>query len=41
MWELYAFYALLPLLAAQSIGNADPHAAYLIAAGAFVAGGIG
>jgi MFS family permease len=41
MWELYAFYALLPLLAAQWIGNADPHAAYLIAAGAFVAGGIG
>jgi len=41
MWELYAFYALLPLLVAQSIGNADPHATYLIAAGAFVAGGIG
>ena len=41
MWELYAFYALLPLLAAQWTGNADPHAAYLTAAGAFATGSIG
>jgi len=41
MWELYAFYALLPLLAAQWIGSADPHTAYLVAAGAFGTGGVG
>ncbi len=41
MWELYAFYALAPLLAAQWIGGSDAHAAYLTAAGVFAAGGIG
>ena len=41
MWELYAFYALAPLLAAQWIGNAGGHAVYLAAAGVFAAGGLG
>ncbi|MDH4134442.1 MAG: MFS transporter [Gammaproteobacteria bacterium] len=41
MWELYAFYAVVPLLAAQWIGNDATHAAYLLAAGVFAAGGIG
>jgi MFS family permease len=41
MWELYAFYALAPLLAALLIGNVDTHATYLTAAGVFVTGGIG
>ena len=41
MWELYAFYALAPLLIAQWIGSVDAHAVYLTAAGVFAAGGIG
>jgi MFS family permease len=41
MWELYAFYALAPLLAAQWIDHTGTHAAYLAAAGVFAAGGIG
>jgi len=41
MWELYAFYALAPLLAAQFIDHPDPHLTYLAAAGVFAAGGIG
>jgi MFS family permease len=41
MWELYAFYALAPLLAARWLGGAATHEAYLIAAGVFAAGGIG
>ena len=41
MWELYAFYALAPLLAALLIGNVDTHATYLTAAGVFATGGIG
>ena len=41
MWELYAFYTLAPLMAAQWIGGEHVHAAYLAAAGVFAAGGIG
>jgi len=41
MWELYAFYALAPLLAAQWLGNSGGHTVYLAAAGVFAAGGIG
>lgn len=41
MWELYAFYALAPLLASQWIASDDAHRAYLTAAGVFAAGGIG
>lgn len=41
MWELYAFYALAPLLAAQFIDHPDPHLTYLAAACVFAAGGIG
>jgi len=41
MWELYAFYALVPLLIAQRIGSVVPNEVYLLAAGVFAAGGIG
>lgn len=41
MWELYAFYALVPLLIAQHVGNAAMNEVYLIAAGVFLAGGLG
>jgi len=41
MWELYAFYALVPILVAQSVGSSDPHRIYLMAAGVFAAGGVG
>ena len=41
MWELYAFYALVPLLIAQRFGNMATNEVYLIAAGVFAAGGIG
>jgi MFS family permease len=41
MWELYAFYALVPLLIAQHGGNMAVNKVYLTAAGVFVAGGIG
>ncbi len=41
MWELYAFYTLVPLLAAQWLGDENADAAYLAAAGVFAAGGIG
>jgi MFS family permease len=41
MWELYAFFALTPLLVAPYLDSAAPHAIYLAAAGAFAAGGIG
>jgi len=41
MWELYAFYALTPLLAGLWVRGGGPHSVYLAAAGAFVAGGIG
>lgn len=41
MWELYAFYALVPLLIAQRIGSVASNEVYLAAAGVFAAGGIG
>ena len=41
MWELYAFYALVPLLIAQQVGNIASNEVYLAAAGVFAAGGIG
>jgi len=41
MWELYAFYALTPLLAASWLENGSRHVVYLAAAGAFAAGGVG
>lgn len=41
MWELYAFYALVPLLVAPHLASAAPQPIYLAAAGAFAAGGIG
>ena len=39
MWELYAFWAVMPLLIAHL--GAGGHAVYLAAAGVFAAGGIG
>jgi len=41
MWELYAFYAIVPLMIANAMQNADLHAVYLVAAAVFAAGGIG
>lgn len=41
MWELYAFYAVVPLLIAHWQGMAPTHEVYLIAAGVFAAGGVG
>jgi MFS family permease len=41
MWELYAFYALVPLLIAQRLGGTASNEVYLAAAGVFAAGGIG
>jgi len=41
MWELYAFYALLPLLVGHYLGSVTANQVYIIAAGAFLAGGIG
>lgn len=42
MWELYAFYALAPLLIARQLaGNAAINKVYLFAAGVFLAGGVG
>ena len=41
MWELYAFYALVPLLIMQWLGRGTSHEVYLVAAGVFAAGGIG
>lgn len=41
MWELYAFYALVPLLIAQRIGSVASNEVYLVTAGVFAAGGIG
>ena len=41
MWELYAFYALVPLLIAHWLDGAAAPAVYLTAAGVFAAGGIG
>ena len=41
MWELYAFYALIPLLIAQRVGSIASNEVYLMAAAVFAAGGIG
>lgn len=41
MWELYAFWALVPLLIAQLSPTADGPRVYLAAFGVFVAGGLG
>ena len=41
MWELYAFWAVAPLLIAHLGLGADTHHVYLVAAGVFAAGGIG
>lgn len=41
MWELYAFYAVVPLLIAHWQGMESTHEVYLIAAGVFAAGGVG
>lgn len=41
MWELYAFWALVPLLIAQLSPTGDGHRVYLAAFGVFVAGGLG
>ena len=41
MWELYAFWAIAPLLIAQLDSSADAAHVYLAAAGIFLAGGIG
>ncbi len=41
MWELYAFWAITPLLVAQLDNSADAAQIYLAAAGIFLAGGIG
>ncbi len=41
MWELYAFWAVMPLLIAHLGVGADGHEVYLAAAGVFAAGGAG
>jgi MFS family permease len=41
MWELYAFYAIVPFLIAQLDSNIDTNHVYLAASGVFLAGGIG
>ncbi|MEJ2105693.1 MAG: MFS transporter [Acidiferrobacteraceae bacterium] len=41
MWELYAFYAVVPLLVARLEFGRDTHLIYLVAAAVFLAGGIG
>jgi MFS family permease len=41
MWELYAFYALVPWLIAQHVAHGAVNEVYLIAAGVFLAGGLG
>lgn len=41
MWELYAFWAVVPLLIARLEPGADTQHVYLAAAGVFTAGGIG
>ncbi len=41
MWELYAFYALVPLLIAAWYGTGAMQDVYLLAAGVFAAGGLG
>jgi len=41
MWELYAFWAVVPLLISKHALGSDTHIVYLVAAGVFAAGGIG
>lgn len=41
MWELYAFWAVVPLLIAYLGLGSDTHRVYLVVAGVFAAGGIG
>lgn len=41
MWELYAFYAIVPLLIGHTLGHAGISEIYLIAAAVFLAGGLG
>jgi len=41
MWELYAFWAVVPLLIASTQPPGDPHRVYLAAASVFAAGSIG
>lgn len=41
MWELYAFYALVPVLIASQLPTAPVSRVFLVAAGVFLAGGIG
>ncbi|MDH3310616.1 MAG: MFS transporter [Gammaproteobacteria bacterium] len=41
MWELYAFWAVVPLLIAHLGLGSDTHRVYLVVAGVFAAGGIG
>lgn len=41
MWELYAFWAVTPLLIAQLDSGADANHVYLAASGIFLAGGFG
>jgi len=41
MWELYAFWAVVPLLIGSWAGGAPVQAVYLAAAGVFLAGGLG
>ncbi|MDH3514162.1 MAG: MFS transporter [Gammaproteobacteria bacterium] len=41
MWELYAFWAVMPLLIAHLSLGSDTHRVYLAAAGVFAAGGLG
>lgn len=41
MWELYAFYALIPLLIARQLDTPADSTVYLRAAAVFLAGGIG
>jgi len=41
MWELYAFYAIVPLMIANATPGAELHTVYLVAAAVFAAGGIG
>lgn len=41
MWELYAFWAVMPLLIVHLSLGSGPHHVYLAAAGVFAAGGVG
>ncbi len=41
MWELYAFYALVPLLIANHFAGVSINLVYLLTAGVFLSGGLG